>query len=61
MPIHLLHRIVRAAFREMTKRGGLRLGLEESARILKAHRPEWMDVDIRKAVARMLAEEWLAQ
>ncbi len=58
MPIDVLHKAVRDAFRGAMKRiGNQRLAFEESVILLKQHRPEWLEVDIRKAVARMLAEE----
>jgi hypothetical protein len=57
MPIDIIHRTVRDTFRETLKRSRQQIAFEASVRLLKSHRPDWMDVDIRKAVARMLAEE----
>ena len=61
MRTDMLYHTVRNRFRESLKCGRRQLAVEDSVRLLKAHRPDWMDSDIRKAVARMLAEEPLAQ
>jgi hypothetical protein len=60
MRADMLYRTVRNGFRQSLKRGRRQLAVEDSVRLLKAYRPDWLDSDIRKAVARMLAEEPLA-
>jgi hypothetical protein len=55
--VNTLHRSVREAFRAGLRGGTQRSAFEASVSLLKQHRPQWLEPDIRRAVARMIAEE----
>ncbi len=58
MPIDLLHRAIRDAYRSaMKRRDDPSAAFEECVGRLRRERPSWSDADICRAVARMLSEE----
>ena len=55
--VNFLHSSVREAFRSGLRKGTRRSAFEESVAVLRQHRPGWLEPDVRRAVARMIAEE----
>ena len=57
MTANTLHSSVRDAFRSTLRKGNQRSAFEQSVALLMKHRPDWLEPDVRRAVARMIAEE----